>query len=191
MDFRITIEGTDALLMHWSRLANPLDPAAKAVKKLTGKRNKTDDDYAELAHVEWVGGMYHDPDVGPYVPGDNIWRSLYDAAKKQKKGPRIKEGVFVATAINPLAYTGPRDLDGLWADENFRHFASAKVGTSRVPRCRPRFRQWKTAADGVLDANVLDLAELQQIAETAGAMIGLGDWRPRFGRFIATVEKKV
>ena len=189
MDFRFTAQGTDALLMHASRLSNPLDPAAKAVKKLTGKRNKTDDEYAELAHVEWVGGMYFDPDVGPYIPSDNLWRSLYDAAKKHKKGPRVKEGVFISTNVNPLGYKGKRDLDGLWADENFRYFASAKVGMQRVTRCRPMFRKWRVEADGVLDTNVMDLAELQQIAETAGQMVGLGDWRPKFGRFTAEVTK--
>lgn len=189
MDFRITLNGTDILLMHNARLSNPLDPAAKAVKKLTSKRTKTDEDYEELAHVEWTGGLYHDPQIGPYVPADNIWRCLYDAAKKHKKGPRIKEGVFISTTVNPLAYSGPRDVDRLWADENFRHFASAKVGQQRVTRCRPQFREWRTEADGVLDEAVLDLAELQQIAEVAGQLIGLGDWRPRFGRFSATVIK--
>jgi hypothetical protein len=189
MDFRITLEGTDALLMHNARLANPLDPAAKAVKKLTGKRNKTDDDYEELAHVEWVGSLYFDDVAGPYIPGDNIWRSLFDGAKKHKKGVRVKEGVFISTNVNPLGYRGPRDMAGLYADANFKHFASVKVGTSRTSRCRPMFRQWRVEADGLLDTNVMDLVELQQIAETAGLLVGLGDWRPRFGRYSATVEK--
>lgn len=189
MEFSITFEGTDALLVHNARLSNPLDPAAKALKRLTGKRNKTDDDYAELAHVEFAGSLYFDEEIGPYIPGENIWRCLFDAAKKHKKGPRIKEGVFISTSVNPLGYRGPRDVEGLWADENFRHYASVKVGTARTTRCRPIFRSWKVAADGVLDTNVLDLAELQQIAETAGTLIGLGDWRPRFGRFVATVDK--
>lgn len=189
MEFRITLSGTDALLMHNARLSNPLDPAAKAVKKLTSKRTKTDDDYENLAHVEWTGGLYHDPEIGPYIPADNIWRCLYDAAKKHKKGPRIKEGVLIATNVNPIAYAGPRDAERLWADENFRHFSSAKVGMQRVTRCRPMFRQWKTEADGILDENVLDLEELRQIAEVAGQLIGIGDWRPRYGRFSATVVK--
>ena len=179
--------------MHNARLSNPLDPAAKALKKVTSKRNKTDDDYAEAAHLEFRGGLYHDTDAGPYIPSDNIWRCLYDAAKKSKRGPKVKEGVLITTDVNPLAGYGrsgkSRDAEALWADENFRHYASAKVGQVRVTRCRPIFRTWKVAADGILDANVLDYAELEQIAETAGLLIGLGDWRPKFGRFTAQVEK--
>jgi hypothetical protein len=187
VEFRISIVGTSAILMHDSKLSNPLDPAAKAVKKLTGKRGKTDEDYAQLARVEWEGGMYWDREIGPYIPADNIWRCLYDAAKKSKKGVKVKEGVFIATDRNPLAYSGPREPDVMWKDENLKHFASAKVGMQRVTRCRPHFRGWATEADGILDTQLLDFEELRQIAETAGSLVGLGDWRPRFGRFTAEV----
>jgi hypothetical protein len=190
MDFRITLEGTGPLLMHNSRLSNPLDPAAKAIKKVSGKRNKTEDDHAEMAHLEFLGSLYIDPHEGPYIPSGNIWRCLYDAAKKSKRGPKVKEGVLITTEINALSgYGRVRDGEGLWRDENFRHFASARVGQVRVTRCRPRFHTWKVAAKGLLDPNVLDFAELEQIAETAGSLIGLGDWRPKYGRFAATVEK--
>lgn len=189
INFRLTLTGTADLLMHNSRLANPIDPATKALKRVTSKRTKTDDDHEEIARLEHAGSLYLDPDVGPYIPGDNLWRCLFDAAKKHKLGVKVKEGAFVTTDINPLAYSGPRDVDGLWKDENFRHMASVKVGTARTMRCRPVFRQWRTQADGILDPNVLDFAELEQITETAGSMIGLGDWRPRYGRFDATLEK--
>jgi hypothetical protein len=190
MDFRITFEGTGALLMHNARMSNPLDPAARAHKKVSGKRQKTEDDHKEMAHLEFIGSLYHDPDAGPYIPGDNVWRCLYDAAKKSKRGPKVKEGLLIVTDVNPLGgFGGPRDAEGLWADENFRHFASAKVGQVRVTRCRPVFRSWRVEADGIIDTNVLDFAELEQIAEVAGSLVGLGDWRPRFGRFTALVEK--
>ena len=189
IEFRITAVGSASLLMHNSRLANPLDPAAKAVKKISGKRQKTDDDHEEMARLEHAGGLYFDADAGPFIPADNIWRCLYDAAKKSKRGPKIKEGVFIQTDVNPLSYQGPRTIEGLWADKNFVHFASAKVTTSRVVRCRPVFQQWKVDANGVLDPNVIDFAEIVAIAETAGQLVGLGDWRPRYGRFTATVEK--
>lgn len=189
MEFIITITGTAPLLMHNSRLANPLDPAAKALKKVTGKRNKTDENHEEIARLEHAGGLYYDPDLGPYIPGDNIWRALYDAAKKSKRGQRVKEGVFISSDINPLVYDGPRTIDDLWADENFRLIASVKVGTSRTMRCRPRFPRWACRARGILDTDLLDLDELRDIATTAGSIVGLGDWRPRYGRFTATIEE--
>jgi hypothetical protein len=42
-------------------------------------------------------------------------------------------------------------------------------------------------ADGILDPGVIELEDIRQIADTAGQLIGLGDWRPRFGRFTAQV----
>lgn len=188
IDFTITFTGTAPLLMHNSRLANPLDPATKAVKKYTSKRNKTDEDYEHLARLEFTGGLYLDSDAGPYIPGENIMRCLVDGAKLTKHGVKVTRGVFIKTDVNPLAFDGPRTDDGLWA-AGYRHMASVKVGTQRVMRCRPWFPDWKVQADGVLDPAVLELEDLTTISGNAGSLIGLGDWRPRFGRFTATVAR--
>jgi hypothetical protein len=192
MEFTIRLTGTAPLLMHNSRLANPLDPAAKALKKATGKRGvtKTDDDHAEIARLQFLGGLYYDADIGPYLPSDNIWRMLYDSAKKSKQGPRIKEAVFFPENVNPLSYPGPRDPDKLWADEGFRLICSVKIGMSRVMGCRPQFREWTAEAEGLLDSAILDLEDLRRIADTAGSLVGIGDWRPRFGRFDAKVSAR-
>lgn len=189
MQFRITITGTAELLMHNARLSNPLDTAAKAMKAVSSKRVKTDDDHEELARLEHLGSLYYDPEIGPFIPGQNIERCLVDAGKVTKSGVKVTRGVFISTNVNPLAYAGPRTPEDLWGDENFRHMASVKVQQNRVMRCRPMFRQWRTAADGTLDTAVLSLDELQSIADTAGAMIGIGDYRPRYGRFTAEVTK--
>lgn len=187
--FRMTLSGTAPLLMHNSRLANPLDPATKAVKRLTGKRKKTDEDHEEIAHLEFLGSLYLDSDVGPYVPGENIGRCLVDAGRISKRGVLVTRGVFIETDVNPLAYDGPRDPEKLWADANYQLMASVKVGMQRTMRCRPMFRQWSADAEGTLDPNVLDFTDLADIAQTAGSMIGIGDWRPRYGRFQATLER--
>lgn len=185
--YRITLTGTAPLLMHNSRLANPLDPVSKELKKLTSKRIKTDDDHAVLARLEFGGGLYIDKDLGPYLPGDNIWRCLYDAAKKFKKGVKVKEGLLISTDVNPLAYKGPRDLSGLWADENFRLSASVRNQQNRVMRTRPMFQFWAADCTAVADPTLIELRDVEQIAETAGQIVGIGDWRPRYGRFIAKV----
>lgn len=188
--FRLMIRGTAPLLMHNSRLSDPLNPTSKAIKKITSKRTKTDEDHETIARLEHAGSLYLDPDAGPYLPGQNIERCLVDAARISKQGVKVQRGVFIETDVNPLGgYGGPRDADGLWKDENYRHVASVKVGTSRTMRCRPMFTNWAVEADGILDPAVIDLTDLTAIAVTAGQMIGLGDWRPRYGRFEATVDK--
>jgi hypothetical protein len=175
--------------MHNSRLANPLDPAVKAIRKYTTKRKKTDEDHEAIARLEFTGGLYLDPDTGPYIPGENIMRCLVDGAKLTRQGVHVTRGVFIKTDVNPLSYSGPRDDQGLW-EANFKHMASVKIGTSRTMRCRPWFRDWRAQAEGVLDLAVLELDDLQTIADNAGSLIGLGDWRPRFGRFTAQIEHK-
>jgi hypothetical protein len=187
--FRLTCTGTVPLLMHNARLSNPLDEIAKSMKRVTAKRVKTEEDHEELARLEHMGSLYFDADVGPYIPGQNFERCLVDAARITKSGKKIERGVFVETNVNPLSYDGPRDVAQLWKDENFRHAASVKVGMNRVTRTRPQFRAWVAEAEGQYDPAVINLDELSEIAGTAGRMIGLGDWRPRFGRFASQVVK--
>lgn len=189
IEFQIDITGTSPLLMHSSRLANPLDPAAKALKAASSRRTKTDEDHETLARLEHAGGLYLDPDVGPFIPGENIMRTLVDGAKLTRNGMKVTRGVFISTDINPLAYDGPRTVDGLWEDKRFVHTASVKVQTARVMRTRPIFYTWATSAEGTLDESVLDFADLKAVAEQAGALCGLGDWRPRFGRFTVELTK--
>jgi hypothetical protein len=187
--FRMTATGTKPLLMHNARLSNPLDEVVREIKKVSGKRKKTDGDYEAMARLEHAGGLYWDDELpGPYLPGQNFEKCLVEAARISKRGKDIERGVFVETDVNPLVYDGPRDIDELWKDANFLHMASVKVGTSRVTRTRPQFREWVVAAEGTFDDRVINLQDLRDIATTAGTMIGLGDWRPRYGRFTAKVE---
>lgn len=189
VDFRLTLTGTAPLLMHNSRLADPLNPITKALKKVTSKRQKTDDDHEDIARLEHAGSLYHDEKFGPYIPGQNVERCLVDGARLSKLGVKVQRGVFITSDVNPIQFRGPRTIDALWADENFRHMASVKIGTSRTMRCRPRFAEWSMEADGILDPNILDLSDLESIAETAGLVIGIGDWRPRFGRFTSELVR--
>lgn len=194
IEFKISITGTAPLLMHSARLANPLDPTARAVKKISAKRLKTEEDYEEMARLEHAGALYLIPGVGPYLPGENIARCLVDAARITKQGVKVSRGVLVTTDENPISYKGPRTADALWENENFRLIAPVKIGTARIMRTRPMFREWVLEAEGILDPAVINLDDLADIATTAGQMIGLGDWRPRYGRFTANltrISKKV
>lgn len=189
MQFKLTIMGNKPLLMHNSRLANPMDPIARALKVVSSKRKKTDDDHAEMSRLEFLGSLYMDTDAGPYIPAVNIQRCLTEAARLNTLGKKVERGLFIESGINPIAYTGPRDEQGLWDNENFRHFAIVRVGTARVARTRVQFLKWAVEAMGRLDESQLSWDQLQEICSNAGQYIGLGDWRPYFGLFDVELSK--
>lgn len=191
MDFTISITGTQPLLMHNAQLSDPLNQYTRRLAEVTSKKTKTLEDHAEMARREWSGGLYYDPEIGPYIPGQNIERALLDSARMNRLGKSIERGVFItdyAGDMFPLNYAGSRDVTKMLEDANFRHMASVKIGMKRVMRCRPIFRDWSIQASGYFDESQLDLDELSAIAVNAGRLIGLGDWRPRFGRFTAVIH---
>lgn len=189
MQFRLTIMGNKPMLMHNSRLANPMDPIARALKAVSSKRKKTDEDHAEMSRLEFLGSLYMDQEYGPYIPGVNVQRCLTEAARLNTLGKKVERGLFIESSVNPIAFQGPRDEQGLWEDESFRHFAIVRVGTSRVARTRVQFLKWAVEATGRLDESMLSWDELKAICSNAGQYIGLGDWRPYFGTFDAKLEK--
>lgn len=205
--FKIVIVGLRPLLMSNARLSNPLDPIRKELSKLTSKRTKTETDHREIAHLEWLGGLYFTEQSGPYLPGENIEKALVEGARLTRAGKKIERGVVIDTEVNPLAYDGPRTLDELWnartedtdgntageAGGEHRAFALMKsvvVQRARTIRTRPRFTTWAVSAVGRYDDSVISLEELRTVASTAGNMIGLGDYRPRYGRFTAQVTEQ-
>lgn len=179
--FRLT--GVSPLVVHNGQLADPLNPFAKAMKRVSGKRNKTEADFEELARLEFLGGLYI-ANGEPCIPGVLIEAALTEAARKAKRGQQAKAGLL-SEGNFPLEYNGPRSPDELWADGNFRLVAGVKVQRNRIMRTRPIFRDW--ACDVAVDflPGQLNRAEVEDMIRTAGAVVGIGDWRPKFGRFTA------
>jgi hypothetical protein len=175
--------------MHNARLADPLDPVVKEMKTITGKTRKTDADHDMIAYLEFVGGMYFVEGVGPYVPAANIRKAFIEAARKSKSGKLVEQGLFVDELINPLVYQGPRDLKGLWEDKTFVSRLCVKVQQARLMRTRPQFPSWAFDTTITFDPEVLDFARVKEFAQIAGNYIGVGDYRPLYGRFIADVEE--
>lgn len=188
MKVRLTLTGTAPLLMHNIQMADPLNPLVRAMKEISGKRKKTDEDLLRMAELEFKGGLYITDELGPYVPGVNVEKCLVEGARVTKQGKQVERGLFVTDNEVPLLYQGPRTSDALWANEDFRSRLSVKVGQSRVQRTRPIFREWAIEVSAEVDPALLNLDSLQSISTDAGSMVGIGDYRPRYGRFEAVVE---
>ncbi|WP_070414675.1 hypothetical protein [Pseudomonas lundensis] len=184
----LRITGTSPLMMHSDRLANPLLPETKAHKELTGKRKKTDDDHLAIARSEFVAGAYFDEKLGFYVPGQNFDATFWSGAKLQKMGVHWKRGAMVMTDKVKLEFDGPNTPDKLWEDTRFVDCRGVKVGPSKIMRYRPIFLDWAVTLEVVVNPDVLDVAEAKKAISDAGKLIGVCEYRPRFGRFEVEYE---
>ncbi len=176
------------LLMHNERLADPLDPYSREIAKISGKRKKTEADHLEIARIEFAGGMYFDEELGPCVPTWNVIRCIQDAGRRQKLGVQVIRGITPATALTPVEYDGPRDIQSMWDDGRFTLRKSVGIGQSRTMRTRPVFVDWKVEAELELDLTILDVEKVDQLVEEAGRYVGLGDNRPLYGRFFGSAK---
>lgn len=215
----VTLDGRSAdggcpLLMHNERLADPLDPFALAIGKISKKRGKTEADHLEVALLEFVGGLYHDgadewlkasgqavedvpfikdaesdPSLGPYIPTWHVIRAIQNAGKQHKLGAAVLRGITpVGSGKAALEYDGPREIDELWRAGTFALRKSVGVGSSRVMRTRALFTDWRLEVEIEIDLNVLDAPKINQLAAEAGRYQGIGDYRPVYGRFTGSAK---
>jgi len=177
------ITGVAPLSLHNGQLADPLNRYAKAIKRISGKRSKTEADLEELARLEWHGSLYmsHGKVV---IPGEVIEALLVEAAKKLKKGQQAKASLF-CDGVFSLVYDAPIDLNALWKDEAYRLTAGVKVQRNRIMRTRPFFKSWTLSAQVLYNLSQLNLGAIRDFFRIGGEQIGLGDWRLRFGRYVA------
>lgn len=186
---RLRITGTQPLIMHNNRGVNPREPLAQELKTITKKRNKTEEDLDAIARIEWELGLYHDPKIGPYLPSRVILAALREGGKKTKQGKLVVEAVLMDELMVRLDYDGPRDVDALFADVRFFDLRPVRVQQATVNRARPIFPSWSAEFTLTYDSESLDETDLVRIVETAGRRVGIGDYRPTYGRFDAEVRK--
>jgi len=190
------LTGQSALLMHAPRTVNPLDEMTKEIKRYTSKRTKTEDDHLTIARLEWEAGLYYETGVGPYIPGENALKCLRDAGALARQGAAVVRAVVIAEDKLPLLtansngsrrWSKNSTAQQLW-DANLKDYRRVGNQKNSIMRCRPMFPDWSLDVPVIVETSVLAREDLILIAERAGLMIGLGDYRPRFGRFEVEVS---
>lgn len=168
---RVEIEGASDFLFHrWN--AEAVD--AKAASAKNSKAKKTDD-------IESY--VYRDEAGLLAIPGEYLRGAVVHAAKfrQDPRSPRksamdlFKAGVVVTTQ---LASLGTKDWDYL----DRRRVMIQRNGINRT---RPAMRAgYRIEFDVmILTPEYIDRNALRETIESAGRLIGIGDFRPTFGRF--------
>lgn len=188
----LTLTGRSPLLMHSAQFADPLDAGARNHSALVkvAKKSKTPEAILAVAKSEYVGGMYYDRELGPYVPGTMIRAALVDGARLSREGKDVVRAVQIIDDRLALEYEGPRDPDALWENPAFRDGRTVVVSNRRLMRYRPMFKQWELQVRVFFDPSMVEPAKLLMFADKAGQYVGIGDFRPdkggSFGRFKVT-----
>ncbi len=118
-----------------------------------------------------------------FQPAEHIYQSMVRAAvdfkyegKKTYKDV-ITSGILVEPEEIPLISEKPYEIDT----------RPVMIQRSRVLRWRPKFNQWKLGFKiTILDEKNINQITLKEILDRAGSTKGIGDYRPRFGRFIVS-----
>jgi len=177
-NFKVRIEGIAPLLQHRYVFKDELEEAGI---KRSGKP-----DYSQ----QWKAALYYDDGIGIYQPSSHVEGALIKAATSYQipgKGKKTYKDLFKAAVIvNPelIEHGIKGDLDELVKEGKILlDKRPVVVQRARVERIRPRFDDW--ALDFEIQVNDDQIAKeiVQQILEFAGRYVGIGDFRPKFGRF--------
>jgi len=123
--------------------------------------------------------LYKDDKIGCYAPSTWIEACLRDTAKEFKgKGKAslkatILSSVFVEPEKIPLNKKTYDEID----------VRPVVIQRNRIVKGRPRFNSWELEFTINFNEDRIKKDTLKQILEEGGATKGIGDYRPKFGRF--------
>lgn len=171
----VEITGTSPLLQHRFATEDHGENTPKSKKKVYVPREE-----AEKC-------LYKNTQGELYQPAEHIFQSMVRAAvdfkfeKRRTYKDVITSGIVVQPEEIPLITEGQYEIDA----------RGAVIQRARVIRWRPRFNKWKLKfVIDILDDDNVSIPTLKDILERAGATKGIGDYRPRFGRFMVTAFKE-
>jgi len=117
------------------------------------------------------------------IPGEQLRMAIINAAKfrQDPRSPRksamdlYKAGVVVLTALAPVG-------KATW---DYEHKCRVVVQRNGITRTRPALKAgWTVEFDVQINLpEYISPADLNEVAANAGRLLGLGDFRPTYGRF--------
>lgn len=171
---QVTIEGVAPILFHaWN--CESVESKGRAAK---GSKEKKTDDLESYIYRNDKGELC--------LPGEYLRGAIVGSSKFQQdpRSPRKSAADLFKAAIvslTPLASLGSKDWD--YVDKR-----RVTIQRNAITRSRPAMKEgWK--ATFILLCNLPEYVSPSKLNETiqaAGKLIGVGDFRPSFGRFVIT-----
>lgn len=150
----------------------------------------------EIDRLKWIGSAYWKDGIGFYIPGDNIAKCLRDGAAKSKKGKDVQAAVIVDDVEIPVG--------GIPKRQKLKDYYSHT--SEFVLRCPIRIPPktgarvmadkciiptgWELTFAITFEEDIISKQSLEEAMDEAGTLVGIGGWRPKFGRFKAEILSK-
>lgn len=161
----VTLKSTVPMLMHRYEIDT-------SEKKTTARKDKIYD-----AKTDAEKAMYKD-EKGCYIPSEWIESTMKEAAKSFKDGKStMKNKVQSAVMVdNDKIYLNKQTYDEIDS-------RPVVIQRNRIVRSRPKFNNWEVSFSLSYDENRIEPKAIKDILTEAGSCKGIGDYRPKFGRF--------
>ena len=179
----VALKSEAPILLHNGQTSDPLNYYSKEIKKISSKRNKTDADHEELARLEWFASLYLNKKEQLVIPSHMLEAMFVNGAKKTRQGKQAQAGFFVEN--NPLLEFDGQGLtpEELWERDQNRYVMAVNVQRNKIMRTRFITEDWELNLVCNYNNEHFNKSSVVEIFQTAGANVGIGDWRPKFGRF--------
>lgn len=169
----IRVTGTAPLLFHaWN--VESVEEKAGAAK---GSKAKKTDDIESYVYRDEAGRLG--------IPGKNLHAALVEAGRsvQDPRSPRKSARDLCRAGLVPLTIHAPFEPDV--TDWDYLDRQRVTVQRAGITRTRPAMREGWTATFAMLvnTPEYLQPAFVHQLAEAAGRLVGLCDFRPTYGRF--------
>jgi len=190
---KVTITGLTPLVMKSSQTVDPDNEYAAAMKKISAKgAKKTPADREKLRWLDWRGGLYWDDELGVYAPSSWIEGTVRDGARKFRKGKDVIAGLVCLDDVIPLEYgKKAKTPEALYTQTGAVDWRYIVIGRVKVMRARPRFDTWSLTFRVQIVTEVVSVESVKDALMKAGLVCGVGDYRPKFGRFAVTSFEEV
>ena len=168
---KVKIKGIAPLLMHKYNFNNNEE-----------KAKRKDEQYSVEKDAEKA--LYFDKKIGCYVPSTWVEACLRQTACDFKQGKKtykntILSSVFCDQEKIPLNKKTYDEID----------VRAVVIQRNRIVKGRPKFNTWQIEFVLNYDETRINKEILKQILVEAGATKGIGDYRPKFGRFTVVTFK--
>lgn len=165
---RVKIKGVAPLLQNRFAVEN------EGVNKSKGKKK------VYVPEEEAEKALYRTPDGEIYEPSEHVLGSLIRAAVNFKfEGKKTFKDIIKGCLVidDECLLLGKTE----WDEIDTR---AVVIQRARVLKWRPKFNDWELEFTmSILDDDLLAPQTLREILDCAGQRYGIGDYRPRFGRF--------